>query len=58
MANAQPEDEIRYWNDDIESEDEDEASSSKHNGTATPASTVPVDRFGFLGGEQYTDPAQ
>lgn len=56
MANAQPEEEIRYWNDDIDSEDEDEASSSKHNGTATPASTAPVDRFGFLGGEQYTDP--
>ena len=56
MANAQPEEEIRSSNDDIDSEDEDEASSSKHNGTATPAGTAPVDRFGFLGGEQYTDP--
>ncbi len=61
MANAQPESElqIQYWDDDLvdnDSEEEDEANgeagSSKQNGTVSKQ----TDRYGFIGGEQYTDP--
>ncbi len=60
MANAQPESEeqIHYWDDDlVDSENEelgdiDGEGSSKQNGTVSKR----ADRFGFIGGEQYTDP--
>ena len=60
MANANPENEIRNCNEDAVNNDADSdldetndgASSSKQNGI--PARVT--DRFGFIGGDQYTDP--
>ena len=70
MANAHPVDiglaEHELYCDDVDSEEEDEVastsgnSSNKQNGTVSSnlAQTSPVqtDRFGFIGGDQYTDP--
>lgn len=59
MANADPENGIQTYEDDIGNEDVDSdlddtdgASSSKQNGV--PARVT--DRYGFIGGDQYTDP--
>lgn len=60
MANADPDNEIKNCNDNLEAngadsdldETDDGASSSKQNGI--PA--MVTDRYGFIGGDQYTDP--
>ena len=58
MANANPENEIHNCDETTTNADsdldetDDGASSSKQNGI--PARVT--DRFGFIGGDQYTDP--
>ena len=64
MANAHPTgEEIQYWDDDLVDSEEDEnaeapsvsGSAGKQNGEAP---RVSPDRYGFVGGDQYTDPMQ
>ena len=61
MANAEPNDHIHAEEiiendiqdvDDEIDEDDEQPGSSKQNGTAY----VSVDRYGFIGGDQYTNP--
>ena len=59
MANADPGPGLamqEFYDDDIDSEDEDEEASTSGNGKQNGVVSRETDRYGFIGGDQYTDP--